>query len=289
MNILALLLLLTTQTPTAAAATAATATPCPTIDIPGMKCVPGGLTLIGTSEEHRCAQGENRHRKTQFGPPGEVFVETVFVDETEVTIEAYKACVATKKCSRGGPLYNDYSRSQQPVTAITWFQARDFCKSLGKRLPTENEWERAAVKADVDSAVAACPAVVVMDASGRSCGTPKKPPHPEKGRVLEVKSTPANAYGLYEMRGNAEEWVADWFAPQRSTSAPNGPCEGKETCAKFPLKMVKGGSWYWSAEHATSWHRRPWQPTNKPAHHFGFRCAADIGATSASPLTAPAP
>lgn len=269
----------TTQTQTTTPAP--TSTPCPTTEVPGMKCVPGGLTVLGTNDDHRCAQGENKRRHTVFGPAMSVFVDTVFLDDTEVTIAAYNACVAAQKCSSGGPLYNDYSRPQQPVTAITWFQARDFCKSLGKRLPTENEWERAAV----DVTPPACPAVVVMDEKGRSCGTPKKPPHPEKGRVLEVKGTPPNALGLYEMRGNAEEWVADWFAPQRSASSANGPCEGKATCAKFPLKLVKGGSWYWPAEHATSWHRRPWQPTNKPAHHFGFRCAADVSAAPPSNLT----
>lgn len=263
----------------AQAASAVTPAPCPTTTVPGMRCVPGGTVTLGTDDAHACAQGENKRRKTQFGPAFSVVVDSVFFDETEVTIAAYNACVAAKQCSRGGPLYNDYARPQQPVTAITWFQARDFCKAQGKRLPTENEWEHAAVGAgDVD--VAACPDVIVFDGSGRSCGTPKKPPHPEKGRVLEVKGTKPNAYGLYEMRGNAEEWVADWFQPQRSSSTPNGPCEGRDTCAKWPLKLVKGGSWYWPAEHATAWHRRPWQPSNKPAHHFGFRCAADVGAAA---------
>jgi sulfatase modifying factor 1 len=266
---LALLLALLAQAP---APQAPTAKPCLNVAVAGMRCVAGGMVELGTNDEHRCAQGENRNRKTTFGPAFQVFVDTVYVDETEVTIEAYNACVAAKKCTKDGPRYNDYSRPQQPVTAITWFHARDFCTAHGKRLPTENEWERAAL----DATPPACPAVVLMDSTGRSCGTPKKPPHPEKGRVLEVKSTPPNAFGLYEMRGNAEEWVADWFAPQRSSSTPNGPCAGAEACAKNPLKLVKGGSWYWPAEHATAWHRRPWQPTNKPPHHFGFRCAVDV-------------
>ncbi len=281
------------------------------LPVPGMACVPGGTFERGTSEVHRCDQGENRGSKTQFGPLLSVTLDTFYMDLTEVTIEAYNACVAQKKCPKDGPSYNDFSRPKQPVTAISWFNADTYCKAQGKRLPTEVEWEHAA-RGDgeanaADASTPSCPDVIVMDpVKGRSCGTPKKGSHPEKGRVLEVMGTPAGPYGLFEMRGNAEEWVADWFAadlvacgPDCAGQNPQGPCAGKSECAKFPKKMVKGGSWYWPADHARAWHRRPWQPSNRPPHHFGFRCAASLaqGATiaaaaaeSAAPTTpVPAP
>lgn len=266
-----------------------------------MVCVPGGVFRRGTDNVHRCAQGENRSQKTHFGPSAEVFVETFLMDETEVTIAAYKACMASKACPKDGPRYNDFSRPNQPVTATSWFNARTLCRSQGKRLPSEVEWERAARgPADddgigVDAVLPACPNVIVMDPKqGRSCGTPKKGSHPEKGRVLEVKSAPPGPWGLYEMRGNAEEWVDDWFVadlsacPQCQGMNPRGPCADEDTCKTSKKKMVKGGSWYWPGEHATSWHRRPWQPSNKPPHHFGFRCAQSLLDAAAVDVT-PAP
>lgn len=268
------------------------ALPCLDGDVAGMACVPGGPARRGTDEEHRCGQGENIKRKTRFGPATEVWIQTFYMDKSEVTIEAWAACVRAGKCKKAGPLYNDFSRPAQPITAVSWFQARDYCAAQGKRLPTEAEWEKAArgplEGPDADAQAGTCPDVVIMSEAGRSCGTPKAGSHPEKGRVLEVKRTPAGPYGLFEMRGNAEEWVDDWFAADLAACGaacagvdPRGPCPGASTCAKHPLKMVKGGSWYWPAADARAWHRRPWTPTNKPAHHFGFRCAASVEQASA--------
>ena len=262
--------------------------------IAGMACVPGATFLRGTTEAHRCEQGENRGEKTTFGPPVEVTVETFYMDVTEVTNEAYLQCVKDKKCPKDGPRYSDFHRPKQPVTATSWFNADTFCRAQGKRLPTEAEWERAARGDDpsFDAAAPSCPTTIVMDATlGRSCGEKMKGAHPEKGRVIEVMTTAPGPFGLYDMRGNAEEWVSDWFVADLAScetckgTDPKGPCAGEATCARHPKKLVKGGSWYWPASHARAWHRRPWQPSNKPPHHFGFRCAAPV----TQPATVPQP
>jgi formylglycine-generating enzyme len=239
----------------------------------GMRCVVGGVVTVGTNSEHICQQSENQRQHTRFGPAMEVTVKTIFVDETEVTNAAYQACVKQRRCTPGGPQYRDFREDEQPITALSWWQARAFCVAQGKRLPTEAEWEHAAGSDDEPS----CPQTWVMSDRGRSCGVPmNSTKHPDKGRVARVKSTPQNPHGLYEMRGNAEEWVDDWFSPQRDPSQPAGPCAGLDRCPRAPLKMVKGGSWYWPASDAHAWHRRPYKPDNQPAHHFGFRCVKDL-------------
>ena len=121
------------------------------------------------------------------------------------------------------------------------------------------------------------------EAGERSCGAKKRRGKgPEKGRVLEVGSRPAGRYGLYDMVGNAEEWVNDWYSIDFATCGdeclgvnPKGPCDGSKKC-KRRYKIVRGGSWYYPKEHATGLHRRPHGPDNKPFHHFGFRCAASF-------------
>jgi len=95
-----------------------------------------------------------------------------------------------------------------------------------------------------------------------------------------VGSRPAGRYGLFDMAGNAQEWVSDWFVAslERCGAActgtnPRGPCQGAASCSVSKQKLVKGGSWFWGPKSALAAVRRPYDPKNDPPHHFGFRCA----------------
>jgi formylglycine-generating enzyme required for sulfatase activity len=243
--------------------------------------------VLGADVEHACNQSENRRYATRWGPPVEAWISTFLLDRTEVTFAAYQACVRAGRCSPAKPAYRDFDRPDQPMVGLSWYQARDFCLAQGGRLPSEAEWERAArgpmgqATPFGDEAVS-CAQAVVIDDRGRSCGVTKQHGQPEKGRTFVVASTPAGRYGVFDLVGNAEEWVDDWFTPDRAACAacqgedPRGPCAGQPSCPDHPLKMVKGGSWYWEPSHATGWHRRPHFPSNQPYHHFGFRCAYDL-------------
>ena len=254
----------------------------------GMVCIPGGAFLRGSEEEHRCEQSENRRNQTRFGPEQVVWVQTFYMDKTEVTYGAYKACQKSKECPPANPSYGDFSRPNQPMMGANWYAAKKYCEAQGKILPSEAQWEKAARGPDGNEGpygnqLVTCENAVIKDQTGRSCGVKKRGNQPSKGRVWEVAKKPAGAYGLYDMVGNAEEWVADWYVPSFEECGeaclgtdPKGPCEGADKCPKMKLKIVKGGSWYWGASHAKGWHRRPHFPSNKPYHHFGFRCAATI-------------
>lgn len=211
------------------------------------------------------------------------------MDRTEVTFEAYQACVAEGTCPRARPNYQDFSRPTQPMVGASWFHADTYCRAIGKHLPTEAEWQKAAAGPEGAATPfelveeVSCAEAIVKDASGRACGTPKKGKYSYTGRTYVVGSRPAGRYGLHDMVGNAEEWVADWFVADLEACGeacwkddPKGPCEGASDCPGYDKKMVMGGSWYWPADHAHSWHRRPHYPANKPYHHFGFRCAATV-------------
>lgn len=270
--------------------------------IDGMACVPGGAFLRGSDNDthvkcnqesyNRAYRPKNAPNHINTNPQSTVWMQTFYMDVTEVTNEAYEACVKAKKCEKDGPKYVDFSAPKQPITGLSWYNAKKFCEAQGKHLPTEAEWEKAARGENGDlypwgnEPVASCDNAVVMNEKGRSCGEIKrKGKHPEKGRVLEVCSKGKQRYGLCDMMGNAEEWTADWYTPSWEACGeacagidPKGPCDGKEVdghkCGKYRHKSVRGGSWYWEPEHATAIHRRSHVPSNDPAHHFGFRCAA---------------
>lgn len=256
----------------------------------GMACVPGGWFVRGMDEDaHSCDQASQPARGNVGTTPAQrVWMDTYFIDTTEVTNAAYKVCLDARECPKDGPKYTDFSAPQQPITGLSWYSAKTFCEAQGKHLQTEAEFEKAARGPDGDlqpwgNAPATCANAILMDASGRSCGAKKRGNFPDNGRVSEVAQRPAGRYGVYDLVGNAEEWVFDYWSADYATcgeacAGPNplGPCDGVEPCEGHRYRGVRGGSWYWPAEHATGYHRRAYRPNNEPPHHFGFRCAASL-------------
>ncbi|MSQ84415.1 MAG: formylglycine-generating enzyme family protein [Myxococcales bacterium] len=247
----------------------------------GMACIAGGAFIRGSDDGPANAK-----------PQATVWVQTFWMDLYEVTYAEYKACEKKGKCPKSGPKYSDFNRPKQAINGVSWHDAVAYCGAHGKRLPTEAEWEKAARGTQGalhpwGNEPATCKRAVIMDKTGRSCGVKKLHSQPDKGRVLEVGSRPAGAYGLFDMSGNSWEWVADWYSPSYAKCGsacagvdPKGPCGGKATCAGYHEKLVRGGSWYWPAQYATAIWRRPHAANNEPFHHFGFRCAASVPATA---------
>jgi sulfatase modifying factor 1 len=256
---------------------------------PGLACVPGGSFVRGSDV------GPEHSR-----PKALIWLQTVYMDVYEVTYAEYKACEKSGKCPKAGPRYSDFNRPRQPITGISWYDAVAYCKAVGKHLPTEAEWEKAARGPDGamfpwgDDPVT-CERAIIKDSRGRSCGVPKKG-QPEKGRTFEVGMRPPGVYGLYDMSGNSWEWVADWATASYAACGaacegvdPRGPCGGAEPCEGHKQKIVRGGSWYWDASYATAIYRRFHFPKNQPYHHFGFRCAASPEEAAALAGAQPAP
>jgi formylglycine-generating enzyme len=243
----------------------------------GMACIPGGPFLRGSNDGPPHAR-----------PQQTVWVQTFFMDKNEVTYAEFKACIKAGKCKKAGPNYKDFNNPKQPINGISWYDAVNYCKVQGKHLPTEAQWEKAARGTDGrkypwGNEEANCDRMVYMNEKGRSCGIPQKSKHPEKGRPEVIGSRPPGIYGLYDMAGNSWEWVYDWYSKNYKICGedcagpdPRGPCRGAEKCNVVRRRVVRGGSWYWPAEYATTYYRRSHVPSNSPFHHFGFRCAASV-------------
>ena len=270
------------------ATSAVAVAPCPEKVPADMVCVPGGPFLRGIDVERAKKLGPQHFRAT---PQSTVSVSTFLLDRTEVTVDAWRKCEAAGPCRKGaGPSYQDFDAPKQPIAGVSWFDARTFCIAQDKRLPTEAEWEKAVRGTDGrmfpwGDEPATCERAVYKNEFGRSCGIKQKSKtHADVGRPDPVASRPADPIGTYDLAGNSWEWVNDWFSPSWKACGaacegmnPQGPCGGKEICPGHTERVVRGGSWYWPADHMATWFRRPHLPANTPVfHHFGFRCARSL-------------
>ena len=147
-----------------------------------MSCIPGGAFLRGEDKGPKNAR-----------PQATIEVQTFYMDQYEVTVEDYEACVSTGKCEPARTIYKDYSRPKQPKVGVSWYHAVEFCRANGKHLPSEAEWEMAARGPDGRAypwgdEKATCELAVIKDRKGRSCGVKKKYGSPKKGRTFEAVS-----------------------------------------------------------------------------------------------------
>ena len=185
-------------------------------DVPMVE-VPAGEFIMGTTYE------ENDRRQLEWdndnanGPLLDFHNETpqlvvrlgaFSIDKLEVTNARYRRCVDAGICSPAGQVSNvplDYSTSSAydefPVMGADWYGADAYCQWVGKRLPTEAEWEKAACGTDGRM----YPWGNTWDASR---ATEQESPKPV-GSFLSG----ASPYGALDMLGNAPEWTTDWYAP----------------------------------------------------------------------------
>ncbi len=211
----------------------------------------------------------------KHAPTRTVCLDAYRIDRTEVTNAAYRECVSSGACDvpvKPGKDYSDDGASNRPVRGVTWDQASAYCTWVGKRLPTEAEWERAARGPGEGLHPWGDDRPTCEHVRFGACGRGEPDTEPvcshAKGHSPE---------GLCDMTGNVAEWVADWWAPiskrarKLETRNPRGPCGGKATCKGRTLRVVKG------VPHPTpSVMQVATRGPGRPRAHSlrGFRCAA---------------
>ena len=180
-----------------------------------------------------------------------------FIDAFEVSNEQYFAFVTAKgaaaPASWVGQRYPGDEQALRPVQGVTFQWATAYCQSLGKRLPSEAEWEAAARGTDGR--------VFPWGADAAAGGLPDSGTY-DRGSIVANK-TPE---GVFDLTGNAWEWVGDTY----------------DTRVKADLHILRGGQNGYLRKSSL---RLPVSNQSSALKIAGFRCAADAVDPAIAPLS----
>jgi len=280
---------------------------------PEMITLPGGSFQMGTAVEDRLIDPRTGKPATNDGPQHEVtFDQSFAIGKYEVSIGEFAEFVAATgyatvdRCMEfskpgGFRIRKDISWEHtaflqwpnQPVVCVTFYDAEAYAAWLSEqtgktyRLPTEAEWEYAARAGGTDAyfwgsaeedacryanvrskgADTISPRQVEADKLGFPCddGFPQSSP---------VGSYTANGFGLYDMQGNAWEWVADCNHKDYVGAPTDGSAWLQEEGKSCNFGVIRGGSFLNLVERS-SVTVRAGRPRTGGATNMGFRVVRD--------------
>lgn len=217
-----------------------------------MVLIPAGEFFMGSDDPDFTDPNERPRRL--------VSLDSFLIDKYLVTEQQYRSVIGEN------PSY--WIGSDLPVHNVSWNDAKKYCEKLGKRLPTEAEWEKAAKGGRNDrwsgtSDVESLGEYAWIDDS--------KVPIEKRsgGRPHPVGTKNPNGYGIYDMSGNLLEWVSDWYNHTYYKTGPKSNPAGPE---KGLVRVLRGGSWDSHVMEVKTTSRRAMQPEYKD-WMIGFRCA----------------
>jgi formylglycine-generating enzyme required for sulfatase activity len=208
-----------------------------------------------------------------------VYIDSFWMDKYEVTSEKYaRFAEATGRRKPfhwvGGKI--PAAMEKFPVYNVTWDDAVAYCKFVGKRLPTEAEWERAA-RGGVEKTMFPWGNELAQQ-RGRQGGeesdsaesSAKRARYGYPNGAAPVGSYAPNGFGLYDMIGNVWEWVNDWYDQYYYSITPDKNPPGPESGL---YRVIRGGGWSDYDERILALYYRNFTNSDLPSNTVGFRCA----------------
>jgi formylglycine-generating enzyme required for sulfatase activity len=252
----------------------------------GMVHVPGGDFWYGCNPkvDRECRDDER---------PGKLRnIASFWIDEREVTVVAFEACVDAGECSGAGltmPSWADDEvpatarscnwakpgRSRHPINCVDWHQAASYCDWKGARLPSEAEWEKAARGVDGQKYPWGNRSYIRI---GRVANVADQTAHARNASMRIVEgyddgsydsaevgsfSSGASPYGALDMIGNVSEWTSDWYYEDPASAEDQDDSDGR---------AIRGGSWQDASRTARASERDGIEPEYRN-DILGFRCA----------------
>ena len=251
-------------------------------DLPSMVRVPAGSFTMGAAEGEVNSEDDERPQRT-------VSIPAFNVSAHEVTFAQWDACVDGGGCPghnpdeqrgvRGAGADENWGRGNRPVVNVSWDDAQQYiswlshCSGEDYRLLTESEWEYAA-RAGTTTPFHTGRTITTEQANydGRYVypSNAQDPSGLFRYQTVPVGSFAPNAFGLYDMHGNAREWVQDCYhdyadAPSDGSAAACG-------AGSAYGRVMRGGSWNdypWNLRSAS----RTATDSGNRGNNFGFRVA----------------
>ncbi len=208
--------------------------------------IPAGRFVMGCSEgDGECGADEFPRHQAEI-PAG------FWMGQTEVTNAAYQRVVPSAKFPQ--------AEANLPVVDVSWREAKSYCAAAGGRLPTEAEWEYAA-RAGQPATYYGVPSKIAWFGDNSN------------GVRHAVATKDPNAFGLYDMLGNASEWVQDRYFDKYD---PEATATGKvlEPVAGNASALTRGGFWESTPQNIRVSHRAA-MDNSEPAPMAGIRCVID--------------
>jgi formylglycine-generating enzyme required for sulfatase activity len=231
----------------------------PVVSETPMATIPEGVYTMGFDGTQALEDERPGHR---------VWLDTFAMDVHEVTTAQYAGFLSAT--NRGVPwqweTVNLSLHGDRPVIGVSWHDAEAYCQWKGKRLPTEAEWEKAARGTD-GRLYPWGNQLPTKDFANFALGA--RFSYSQVLLPVQSYEKGKSPYGLYQMAGNAYEWVQDWYAtnyyevsPDRN---PQGPAQGQ-------FKVMRGASWSDLPKYLLTYSRFKLPPATRNSY-TGFRCA----------------
>ena len=233
--------------------------------------VPEGVFKMG------CDSPEKKECKKNNMPLHEVYLDEFQITKFEITVDQFNKCVEAGNCDTIddniiisqhflGCNANFSSRGNYPMNCVEWTQAKQFCESMGMGLPTEAQWEKAAMGARGGG---------LSDIDWRASGIQ----HNLGGGELMLYARPAgyyaddsSHYGIRDMNGSLSEWVSDWYNKKYYNISPRDNPAGPE---KGKKKVIRGGEIAVIGEKSRPLTYRGMLHPVFSVPEVGFRCASN--------------
>jgi formylglycine-generating enzyme required for sulfatase activity len=169
-------------------------------------------------------------------------------------------------------------KMNHPVVHVSWNDATAYAKWVGKRLPTEAEWEYVARSGHEGEIY---PWGNELKPGGKAIANFWQGTWPDNNLLEDnfyytapVASFAANDFGVYDIIGNVWEWTADWYAEDYYKRSPAKDPKG---ASSGEMRVARGGSWFCSDNYCGAYRVgfRGKSPQDATFNNLGFRCAKD--------------